>query len=245
MKTISSVALATVALATLTGAAHADLNISGAVGLPVNPTAQIPGVGGARLQANYYDLGGNASYYGLFGATRVGNNIEVNGGINKLSSDFSQLDRTGFAIGAKYLFTRESDPAGVRLAAGVGYDRALLKNTNAYLVGTKYLGAVSEGRVPITGHLGVRYDNFDALGGSSDKFSVFAGVEVPVTRTGELQFVGELGSKKADGGNTVYSAGVRYRPQGRPFGASVGIAQTGLGDGGKFYAQLGYTFNTK
>ena len=245
MKTVYSVALAAVALATMAGGAHADLNISGAVGLPINPTAQIPGVGGARVQANYYDLGGSAEYYGLFGAVRAGDNIEINGGVNKLSANNSSVDRTGFAIGAKYLFTRESDPAGVRLAAGVGYDRALLKNTNVYLVGSKYLGTVSEGRVPITGHLGVRYDNFDALGGSSSKFSVFAGVEVPVTRTGDLQFVGELGSKKADGGNTVYSAGVRYRPQGRPFGASVGIAQTGLGSGGKLYAQLGYTFNTK
>ncbi len=41
-KIMNSVALATVALAALAGSAHADLNISGAVGLPLNPTAQIP-----------------------------------------------------------------------------------------------------------------------------------------------------------------------------------------------------------
>ena len=244
-KIISSVALATVAVAATAGSARADLNINGAVGLPLNPTAQIPAQGGARVQANYYDLGNSTSYYGLFGAARVGERIEVNGGINKLNSDFSVLDRSGFSIGAKYLITRESDPAGVRLAAGVGYNRALLKNTNAYLVGTKYLGAADGGRIPITGHLGVRYDNFDGGIGSSDKFSVFLGAEVPITQTGDFSAVGEIGTKIADGGGTPYSIGVRYRPQGRPFGASVGLSQVGIGDGSRVYAQLGYTFNTR
>ena len=35
---------------------HNGLTISGAVGLPLNPTAQIPAKGGARVQANYFDL---------------------------------------------------------------------------------------------------------------------------------------------------------------------------------------------
>lgn len=245
MKMVHSVALATALVATMAGAARADLNISGAVGLPLNPTAQIPGTEGARIQANYYDLGDSNSYYGLFGATRVGERLEVSAGINKLSSDFEDVDRTGFSVGAKYLITRESDPTGVRLAVGAGYDRALLKNTTAYVVGTKYLGTVDAGRTPITAHLGLRYDNFDGGFDSSDKVSVFAGVEVPVTSTGDLQVVGELGSEIADGGDTPYSLSVRYRPQGRPFGASVGFAQQGLGGGGNFFAQLGYTFNTR
>lgn len=240
MKMFHHVAIATVALAAMAGSAHADLNISGAVGLPLNPTAQIPAEGGARIQANYYDFGGSAEEYGLFAAARVGDNIEVNGGINKLDTY-----RSGFAIGAKYLFSRESDPAGVRFAVGAGYDRALLKNTNVYAVASKSLGQISEDRAPITGHLGVRYDNFDAFGGNSDKVSVFAGVEVPVTPKGDLQFVGEIGSKIANGGDTPYSAGIRYRPEGRPFGASVGIAQYGLTNNARLYAQVGYTFNTK
>ncbi len=256
-KIITSVALATVAVAALAGSAHADLNISGAVGLPINPTAQIPGAEGARIQANYFDLGGNAEYYGLFAAKRVGEKIEINGGINKLSANApnfpgsASIDRTGFSIGAKYLISRENDAAGVRLAVGAGYNRALLKNTNAYLVGTKYLGALDGGRVPITAHLGLRYDNFDgvpdAFGGSSssDKFSVFVGAEVPISQTGNFTAVGELGTKIADNGNTPYSISVRYRPQGRPFGASVGLAQTGIGDGSRLFAQLGYTFNTR
>ncbi len=247
MKKIHSVALATVALAATAGAARADLNISGAVGLPLNPTAQIPAQGGARVQANYYDFGDSTSEYGLFGAVRVGERIEVNGGVNRLDGNNSDVSRTGFAIGGKYLITRESSNAGVRLAIGAGYDRALLKNANVYVVGTKYLGALGGDRFPITAHLGVRYDNYH-LGsgfGSSNKASVFAGVEVPFTRTGDLQFVGELGSRTIDGGSTPYSAGVRYRPAGRPFGATVGIADQGFTGNNRVFAQIGYTFNTK
>ena len=244
-KIITSVALATVAIAATAGSARADLNINGAVGLPLNPTAQIPEATGARVQANYYDLGDSSSYYGLFGAARVGDKLEINGGVNKLDSDFESVDRTGFAIGAKYLISRENDPAGVRLAVGAGYNRALLKNTNAYVVASKYLGAADSGRIPITAHLGVRYDNFDGGFGSTDKFSVFAGAEVPITQTGDFTAVGELGTKIADGGDTPYSLSVRYRPQARPFGASVGVSQTGIGDGSRVFAQIGYTFNTR
>ena len=244
-KIVTSVALATVAIAATAGSARADLNINGAVGLPLNPTAQIPGDEGARVQANYFDLGDDAKYYGLFAAARVGAKLEINGGINKLDSDFDPIDTTGFAIGAKYLISRENDPAGVRLAVGAGYNRGLLKNTNAYVVGTKYLGALEGGRVPITAHLGLRYDNFDSDFGSSDKTSLFGGVEVPLGSTAGLTAVGELGTKIADGGDTPFSISVRYRPQGRPFGASVGVAQQGIGDGSRLFAQVGYTFNTK
>ncbi len=244
-KVTHSVALATVALAALAGSAHADLNISGAVGLPLNPTAQIPEAQGARVQANYFDLDGDAKTYGLFAAARVGQKLEINGGVNRLDSDNSFIDRTGFAIGAKYLISREDDPAGVRLAVGAGYDRALLKNTNAYVVASKYLGNLDSGRTVITGHLGVRYDNFDAGFGSSDKFSIFAGAEVPISQGSGFTAVGEIGTEIADGGNTPYSISVRYRRENQPFGASVGLAQKGLGGDGRFFAQIGYTFNTK
>lgn len=239
-KSITQVALATAALAALAGSAHADLNFNGAVGLPLNPTAQIPATGGARIQGNYYDLASGAEYYGLFGAVRVGEKIEINGGVNKLESY-----KSGFALGAKYLISREGDPAGVRLAVGAGYNQAFLKNTNAYVVASKYLGAADAGRVPITGHLGVRYDNFDAFGGSSDKFSVFAGAEVPISQGSGFAGVAEVGTKIVDGGKTPYSISLRYRPEAKPFGASVGLTQVGLGGDSRFFAQLGYTFNTK
>jgi hypothetical protein len=236
MKNLLKVTLAALALAGTTGAAHADLNINGAVGLPLNPTAQIPEQGGARIQGNYYKLGNGIENYSILGATRLGGNLELNGGFSKLDGGD---DRDGVAIGAKYLFSRESDPAGVRFAVGAGYDHAFLKQTYVYGVATKYLGEAAEGRIPVTGHLGVRYDKFKLV--DSNKASIFAGVEVPIVADGTVQAVGEIQSKNVDGGKIPYSASVRYRPQGRPFGASIGFQRQGAGGNGLF-AQIGYTF---
>lgn len=238
MKNCFKVALATIALASISSAAHADLTINGAVGLPLNPTAQIPEQGGFRVQGNYYRLGSGVKDYGVVGAARVASTVEVNGGVTRLSGTAD--DRTGVAFGAKYLFSRESDPAGVRLAVGAGYDRALAKQTYVYGVASKYLGTVAEGRVPITGHLGVRYDRFKDA--DSKKASVFAGVEVPVVANGSVQAVGEVQSKNFEGGKIPYSASVRFRPQGQPFGASIGIARQGGTGRSGIFAQVGYTF---
>lgn len=254
----SFVAGATLAAVALSGAismspARADLTYQGAVGLPLNPTAQIPELSGVRVQGNYFDLGGAAGgslrYYSIVGAGRAGDRIEVNGGITRLdgSNALSFADETSFAIGAKYLFTRESDPQRVRLAAGAGYDRALIRNLYAYGVATKSFGrGISEGRRSITGHLGLRYDRFDSgsFGGDqSNKLSVYGGVEVPVAE--KFTVVGELQSKKFDGGSSPYSLSVRYRPQNSPFGASVGIQRQGvanLDSGASLFAQVGYSF---
>jgi len=252
-KTFKAAIAAAVALTCAQGA-RADLTISGAVGLPLNPTAQIPNEGGIRLQGNYYDLGnpggGSVKDYGLFAAGRISDNFELSGGINKLDvPGGGPLDRVGGAIGAKYLFTRESDPAGVRFAVGAGYDHGLAENLHVYGVATKYLGDLTEGKVPITGHLGLRFDRFDfggGPGGESDKLSIFAGAEVPLTRTGEFQLVGEIQSKNLEfaGAKFPYSIGARYRPQGSPFGVSVGWQRQGLTADSGLYLQLGYTFDT-
>jgi len=245
-------ALAATVILGVASAAHADLTINGAVGLPLNPTAQIPQRGGARVQGNYYDMGNTGgvdfSQYGIYAAGRIASTIEINGGFSKLSSrPNSVLDQSGIAFGAKYLFSRESDPAGVRLAVGAGYDRALVRNTHAYVVATKYLGAVTGEKVPITGHLGLRYDRFRPgnLIPNSSKASIYAGLEVPITRTGDFSFVGELQSRNNEYSRGVpYSASVRYRPKGQGFSASLGLARQGLtGDNGLF-AQLGYSFAT-
>ncbi len=254
-KTFKAAIAAAVAVGSLTLAqgARADLTVSGAVGLPLNPTAQIPNEGGIRLQGNYYDHGnpggGSVKGYGLFGAARVSDNIEVSGGIDKLDvPGGGPLDRTGGAIGAKYLITKESDPAGVRFAVGAGYDHALVKNAHVYAVASKYLGDVTKG-LPITGHLGLRYDRFDfgGVGGDSKKLSVYAGGEVPVTKDGDFQIVGEIQSKNLDfaGAKIPYSIGGRYRPQGQPFGLSLGWARQGITADSGFFVQVGYTFNTK
>ncbi len=254
MKTTFKIAVAALAMLGTTSAARADLTLQGAVGLPLNPTAQIPLPGGVRVQANYFDLGesfgSDAQFYGLHAAGRLGERLEINGGVSKLDSDgfFDDFDRTGFDIGAKYLFTRETDPAGVRIAAGAGYSRALLENTYAYVVGTKSFGrGITGNSAPITGHLGLRYDRFDLGDGffddDSNKLSVYGGVEVPFTRTGDFSFVGELQSKNFEGDSEFpYSASIRYRPVGQGLSASIGIQRQGILDDNGLFAQIGYSF---
>lgn len=247
MKNSFKLALATVALAALGTGARADLTINGEVGLPLNPTAQIPEPGGFRVQANYYELGDIAGVdnklYGVTAATRAGDMLEISGGVHRL--DYFNEKDTGFSLGAKYLFTRETDPEGVRLAVGAGLtDIGDVSSQRVYGVATKYLGRVTEGRAPITGHLGIRYDRFDIdrFGiGESDRVGGFVGVEVPLGET--FNIVGELGTKIIDGGRSTYSLSARYRQKGQPLGASIGIARTGLiNDSGKLFGQVGYTF---
>ncbi len=55
-KTLKAALAAVVVVGTAQGA-RADLNMTGEVGLPLNPTAQIPGQGGVRIQGDYWDLG--------------------------------------------------------------------------------------------------------------------------------------------------------------------------------------------
>lgn len=249
MNKFSPVALATIALAGMSGAAHADLNAQGEVGLPLNPTAQIPQAGGFRIQGNYYDqarvLGDPLREYSLSAAIRAGQTLplEISANINRSDGLASNKD-TKFGFGAKYLFSRENSPVGFRTAAGVGYNEFdILKNYHAYVVASKYFGTITGERVPITGHLGLRYDRYEALGVKSDKASIYAGAEVPLTRTGEFQVLGEIQSKVASGGSAPYSIGVRYRPAQRPFGATVGLQRQGVLDSkGRLFVQLGYTF---
>jgi hypothetical protein len=252
-KTMKAALAATLMLSAAT-TARADQTINGAVGLPLNPTAQIPLPNGVRVQANYFDLDkdGNTKLYGVYGAGRVGgSSLEINGGIEKLSSDFDAIDKSGIAIGAKYLFTRESDPVGVRIAAGAGYSRSLFKNVHAYVVGTKYFGDANTadgGRAPVIGHLGLRYDRFDSDDDSS-RLSLYGGVEVPLTGDGDFSAVGELQTKNNDfkGSRVPFSASVRFRPgtgEDRPFSASLGVQRQGLFNDTRFFGQIGYSFDT-
>ncbi len=250
MKTIFKVALATLTIAGTSGLAHADLNYNGEVGLPINPTAQVPQQGGVRLQGNYYDLGSSTNFYSVGVAVRPSAKapFEINGAVNYLDANgVSSGSKTRFSVGAKYLFTRETDKLGVRLAAGVGYSEVTtLQNTRGYLVASKSFGnATNETNPSIIGHLGVRYDHYQVKGfsGSTNRASVFAGAEVPLTRTGEVQAVGEFGTKTIKGGSAPYSLGLRYRAAEQPFGATVGIQRSGFaGNDGRIFVQVGYTF---
>jgi hypothetical protein len=282
MKTYKAI-LAALAVMGSASAAHADLSQHGAVGLPLNPTAQLPPENTWRVQADYVDtgtaeeeLGGSTfelaegKFYGLHAAGSLNSRWEISGGIEKFRVrdtfsfplDFSDFDRTGFALGAKYLLSGQDNPQGIRVAAGVGYSHALYKNIHAYVVGTKNFGA-NGGRAPIVGHLGLRFDRFDypefdTLSPDpekSNKVSVYAGAEVPITRSGGLALVGEIQSKRAkdtlyDSGTELfeakfpYSLSVRWRQPGKGFSASVGVQRQGLPGfrDHAWFAQIGYTF---
>jgi len=236
-------ALAAAVVVGSASSARADLNLTGEVGLPLNPTAQVPAQGGVRIQADYHDAGDDVNFYGVHAAGRLGNApLEISGGVSRL--DFGAGDETGLDIGLKYLFTRETDPVGVRIAVGAGYSKALAENKHAYVVASKYLGAVTGERIPVIVHGGIRYDDFDFGGSSDGKVSAFIGTEIPITRTGDWQLVGEVGSKVYDHGEIPYSASIRYRPQGKGFGVSIGAIRHGLSSDNGFFAQVGYTFDT-
>ena len=79
-------ALAAVVVVGSAQAAHADLTLTGAVGLPINPTAQIPLPGGVRIQGDYFDVDNGNQYYGIHAAGRVGGRFELNGGYSKLDA---------------------------------------------------------------------------------------------------------------------------------------------------------------
>lgn len=266
-----------------TAQGHNGLTISGAVGLPLNPTAIIPNNGSVRVQGNYYDgpslsnpgLDIDTKYYGIFAAGRFTEApLEISGGIAKLSAsanadfgggpgfdDFLEdgiedgLDKTGLVLGAKYqLRGLADDPDGVRLAVGVGYNRALLKNLHAYFVASKAFGV---GGRAVTGHLGLRYDRFKysmfGESATSGKFSIYGGAEVPLDRRGRFALVGELASKNADSdflAKMPYSLSLRFQ-NGNGFAISGGVQRQGLAadstgfldaDGSSFFVSAGQTF---
>lgn len=250
-KTLKAI-FATVAVLGATQSAKADLTISGATGLVLNPTAQIVQKGQPEIQANYYDSGSewDDKYYGVFGAVQAADRLEINGGLSKYRSDDDIWERSGFAIGAKYqLFSEEQK--GFALAIGAGHNRALGRNTNAYIAATKAFGAADRAR--ITGTLGARWDRFDLdSDGESSKASVFAGVQIPVTRNGELSLIGEVQSKNidsdfaADDAKIPYALGVRYQPGDQAFSLTAGIQRHGLNTPyerkAKLFVQANYTF---
>lgn len=243
-----------------TSQGHNNLNINGAVGLALNPTAIIPNQGSVRVQANYFDgpnlrapgINVDTKYYGIFAAGRPGKlPLEISGGIAKLDvgADVNifgppfdgilekgiedGFDKTGLVLGAKYQFRGlANDPNGVRLAVGATYNRALVRNTNVYLVASKAFGV--GGSRAVTGHLGVRYDRFRyTLFGSSansGKFSIFTGAEVPIDKEGRFALVGEVGSKTANDNflaKAPYSLALRYQ-NGNGVAISGGVQRIGL-----------------
>jgi hypothetical protein len=248
-------AVATVAILGIAGAARADLNINGETGLILNPTAEIVQKGHPQIQANYYHMDGgyNDKFYGLYGAIQASDNLEVSAGIDKFKSDYEPWDRSGFDVGVKYQLLKQSEK-GFDLAIGAGYDRGLNNNTRVYAAATKAFGNANN-RAPIKGTVGVRWDrvvNFDeGFNYHSSQVSAFAGVEVPVIRNGELSLIGEIQSKNINddfyyNAKFPYAIGLRYSPHDQAFSVTSGLQRQGIetpfSNGSEFFVQVGYTF---
>ena len=227
-----------------------SLTINGAVGLPLNPTAQIMPKGSARVQANYYQLWKNddaladadSKLYGVAGATAISDRVEVSIGYQKQSVSGSgplsgaienAFDDSGVTAGIKFLVNSPKNPESVRFAVGAGYSKALYKNTHVYAVASK---GIQAGDRLINAHLGLRYDRFKVNGGfaggevKSSKVSAFAGAEIPIDRQGNFSLVGEVQTKNANsdlGGRAPFSLALRYRNS-SGFSASAGIMRQGV-----------------
>ncbi len=313
-----------------------SLNINGEVGLPLNPTAQLPDDGEIRVQGNYYDIGkvknpvdfevseasvsalvelepgldsdeniADYKYYGLFGAGRAGERLEISGGVAKLRAnggllfsifepfggggeeeislqkieipdsgvgtfvtvDYPDLNKTGFALGAKYLIKPAVNADDFAVAAGIGLNTALADNVHAYLVASKGL---TNGNRAIKAHIGVRYDRFKLSArrtevnfegdfftidsrdfrATSSKVSAFVGAEVPIDSKGRFTFVGEFQSRNTDtsgpdssffgDGSSPYSLSLRYAKD--KVNASVGVQRQGVIRDSGLFAQVGYAF---
>ena len=186
-------------------------------------------------------------YQGFTLAGRIDKHFELSGGVTRLSVSGadSDLSKTGIALGVKYLINPDS--RDIRYAIGGGYDGALLHNFRVYGVASKPFGG-DAGSAPIMGHLGIRYDQFnldDLDGSNSKRVSVFAGIEYPLTRTGDLTLTGEIQSKNNDlpDAKIPFSLGVNYNLANSGLTFSAGYQRQGLIDDEGFYARVGYFFH--
>jgi hypothetical protein len=80
---------------------------------------------------------------------------------------------------------------------------------------------------------------------------VYAGVQVPITRTGELSLIGEIQTKNLsssydDRAKFPYALGLRYHPKGQAFSITAGVQREGIDTpyttSSKLFVQAGYTF---
>jgi hypothetical protein len=200
------------------------LSMHGAVGLPHNPTAQLPAIGTVRLQGNFYDLGDSETVgyrdsdfhlYGGYVAGRIRRYpLEISAGYEKLNADrvdhlfTNNADDKGGAFGAKYRFW-QSKAGDAALAVGGGYSEVLARDAYGYVVGTKAFPWRSQ-RSPILASLGVRYDRFDvgqvsSLPDNSNRFSAFGGLEVPLDSDGRWRAIGEIQSRNNDYRHSFFS----------------------------------------
>jgi len=250
MKHTWKVAVAVAVLAGSAGVAKADLTLDGQTGLFINPTAEVAAKGSPEIQANYQrlsTLNTHFNTYGIGGAIGVADKLELSGNYNRTSVE--GYHDNSWRVGAKYQLLQRAEK-GFDLAVGgnfgnEGLVEAEIDHYNVYVAGTKAFNSSST-RAPIEGTLGLRWDRFSAYGNNESKFSVYAGANVPLNRTGEFSLVGEVGSKIIDGGETPYSIGLRYHPSNSGFTVGAGLGRPTLLNsafgGTSWFAQVGYQF---
>jgi hypothetical protein len=259
---ISTFIAVTGVLCALSSAAQAgaDLTINGDTGLVMNPSAHMPAPGGVRVQGGYYILGdnfgGEFSTYALHAATRLKSTpLEINGGISRLdvTEEFSpgstgDLEGTGIDIGIKYLLRGDDDPDGLKIAIGAGYSQAFFQNRRLYAVASKPVGHFLRGRPPVTLHLGLRHDRYKSNDETSNRASIYGGVEIPIDRSGTFTFIGELQSPNHDFSvskphtSQLYSYALRVRPRGKKYSTTFGIHRQGVLSDSSLFASFGCDF---
>ena len=198
-------------------------------------------------------MGTTFKTYGVGGAAGVADKLE-------LSANYSRLDVEGengnvWRIGGKYQVLNQKKN-GFDLALGGSYEKASgtliddifsddLTHWNAFAAATKAFNQGSS-RAAVKGTLGVRWDRFSNSYGNESKASVYAGADVPLTSTGELSLVGEVGSKIIDYSGTPYAIGLRYHPKQTDFTLAAGFGKTGFlsqyVNKGGFFVQASYNF---
>jgi len=250
MKHTWKAALAAIAVIGTAQVAKADLTLDGQTGLFLNPTAAVAAKGSPEIQANYQrlsTLGTHFNTYGIGGAIGVADKLELSGNYSRTSVE--GYHDNSWRAGAKYQLLQRADK-GFDLAVGgnfgnEGLVEGDLDHYNVYVAGTKAFNT-SSNRAPIEGTLGLRWDRFSVPGESTSKFSVYAGAQVPLTRTGEFSLVGEVGSKIIDEAETPYALGVRYQPNNSGLSVGVGFGRPNLLNsvfgGTSWFAQVGYQF---
>ncbi len=182
-----------------------SLDLSGATGLALNPTAQVPAPGAIIAQASYFGLNGfevgntDFHFYGFNAAVRPGRwPVEFSVGINHLLVESEirgieeQIEDVSGSAGVKILlrpsisrndagFDLRSIIDGTSLAVGGGINDTFFGNARGYAAATTHWPA------GIRTHLGFRFDHLEIDDGKSrresDQPSVYGGLEIPLIKT--------------------------------------------------------------
>lgn len=235
MNNTIKVALAATALVGQIGIAHAGISADGPSGLLLNPTAEVAPKGTPTLAADYrhYKEGDyRENVYSVAGVVGITDNAEISGGFRRHGVRDGD-NYNDWNLGGKYQVLNKEE-SGLQVAVGANYYKYTSggpHSVNVYTAATKAFN-LSENRPSTYGTLGLRYNDYQ---GGGDKVDVYAGVVTPLTQDGKWWAVGELGSKRAADGKTVYAAGICYSPI-PTFRVAAGVARNTI------VTQISYQF---